>query len=87
MKPVHFIFVCLVVVAAFTDSQPPRHRLRYALFTSGSGSAFDSSGAIPAIELAEEEITKDPSILSGYSFQHTAVQDTFVRLITVLFYM
>ncbi len=53
--------------------------LRYALFTSGPTGGFDSSGAVPAIELAEELINADNSILPGYNLTHTPVVDTMVR--------
>ncbi len=49
--------------------------LRYALFTSGPTGSFDSSGAVPAIELAEELINADSSILPGYNLTHTPVVD------------
>ena len=52
--------------------------LRYALFTSGPEGNFDSSGAIPAMELAQEEIFKDPFILKGFRLSHIPVQDTMV---------
>ena len=58
----------------------PLRELRYALFTSGpKGDDFDFSGAIPAMELAEEEILKDPSILQGYKLTHTPTRDTQVH--------
>ncbi len=52
--------------------------LRYALFTSGPTGGFDSSGAVPAIELAEELINADRPILPGYNLTHTPVVDTVV---------
>ncbi len=55
--------------------------LKYALFTSGPTGSFDSSGAVPAIELAEELINADSSILPGYNLTHTPVVDTTVRSI------
>lgn len=68
---------CLAV-QVLAGVQPLRD-IRYALFTSGPEGDFDSSGAIPAIELAEEEIFNDPSILVGYSLTHTPIKDTQVR--------
>ncbi len=56
------------------------NELRYALFTSGPTGSFDSSGAVPAIELAEEMINADSSILSGYNLTHTPVVDTEVNI-------
>jgi hypothetical protein len=50
----------------------------YALFTSGPEGDLDSSGVIPAMELAEEEIFKDPLILKGFRLSHIPVQDTMV---------
>ena len=69
----------LTVVAAITGVHPQRE-LRYALFTSGPEGAFDSSGSVPAIELAEEEILRDPSVLSGYVLNHTQIEDTLVSI-------
>ena len=54
------------------------YELRYALFTAGPTGGFDTSGAVPAIELAEEIINSDSSILPGYNLTHTAVYDTMV---------
>ena len=55
------------------------HQLEYALFTAqGPTGGFDSSGAVPAIELAEEMINADRSILSGYNLTHTGVYNTMV---------
>ncbi|XP_064390848.1 gamma-aminobutyric acid type B receptor subunit 2-like [Halichondria panicea] len=50
--------------------------LRYALFTSGPTGGFHTSGVVPAIELAEELINADSSILPGYNLTHTPVVDT-----------
>ena len=52
--------------------------LKYALFTATEG--FDSSGAVPAIELAEEMVNKNSSILPGYTLTHTEVRDTKVSM-------
>ena len=53
--------------------------LRYALFTAGPSGRFDSSGVVPAIELAEEMINADSYILPGYNLTHTTVYDTKVH--------
>ena len=74
--------LCLTVIAAIAGAQPQRE-LRYALFTSGPEGAFDSSGSIPAMELAEEEIHRDPSVLQGYVLNHTSVEDTFVTMLNI----
>ena len=76
--------LCLTALATIRSScrvQPTR-KLYYALFISGSNGDFDSSGAIPAMKLAEEEILKDPSILQGYALTHTPVKDTQASLLS-----
>ena len=52
--------------------------LKYALFTSGPLGGFDSSGAVPAIEIAEDMLNQNNSVLSGYRLTHTDVVDTRV---------
>ena len=74
--------IFLTVIAAITGAQSPRE-LHYALFTSGPEGAFDSSGSIPAMELAEEEILRDPSVLQGYVLNHTSVEDTLVSTLII----
>ena len=61
----------------FTIAQPLK-MLPYALFTSSVESPYASSRSVPAIELAEDEILKDPTILEGYVLNHTSVEDTLV---------
>ena len=62
-----------------TSQVKSTNELHYALFTSGPyEGGFDSSGVIPAIELAEDEIFKDPFTLKGFRLTHTPVQDTMV---------
>jgi hypothetical protein len=70
--------LCLVILIAISGAQTLRE-LRYALFTSGPDGGFDSSGAVPAMELAEEEIFKDPSVLEGFRLTPMPIQDTMVR--------
>ena len=61
----------------------PLQELKYALFTSGPLGGFDSSGAVPAIELAEEILNQNNSVLSGYRLAHTEVVDTMVSTVVV----
>ena len=53
--------------------------ISYAFMTSG-GAGFDTSGVAPAIELAEEMVRANSSILAGYNLTHTAALDTQVSL-------
>ena len=54
--------------------------LPFALFTAGPEGGFDSSGSVPAVEIAEEQILISGTILNGYRLRHTAVQETRVSL-------
>ena len=47
--------------------------------TSFGSSGFNSSGALPAIQLAQDLINSDPGILSGYLLNSTQVMDSEVR--------
>lgn len=75
----NFISLYVTTVLATISVAQPLRQLRYSLFTSGPDSSFDSSGSIPAIEIAEEEILKDPFLLTEYELHHTPVEDTMVN--------
>ena len=71
----------VIFFLAIGDAYIYCQQLRYALLTAGPlTGGFDSSGAVPAIELAEEIINADRSILPGYNLTHTPVLDTLVSL-------
>ena len=72
-----FIIICLCCTKIAHSVE-----LKYALFTSSVG--FDSSGAVPAIELAEEMVNRNSSILSEYTLVHTEVRDTLVSTCSYL---
>ncbi len=73
------MFVKLTLLLGCFFEAVHSQELKYALFTSGTTGGFDSSGVVPAIELAEELINADSSILPGYNLSHTPVVDTMVR--------
>ena len=54
--------------------------LKYSLFTSTEG--FDSSGAVPAIELAEEMVNRDNIVLPGYTLVHDEIKDSKVGILS-----
>ena len=77
MKCICVCLCCATLTFMFTVAQPLK-KLSYALFTSSVESPYASSRAVPAIELAEEEILRDQTILEGYILTHTSVEDTLV---------
>ncbi|XP_064390850.1 gamma-aminobutyric acid type B receptor subunit 2-like isoform X2 [Halichondria panicea] len=70
------LFLLLAVVINNLKLSLCQELIRYALFTSGPVGGFHTSGVVPAIELAEELINADISILPGYNLTHTPVVDT-----------
>ena len=84
LHSVHLCSLCglaiLIIVLRGAHSVQPLRELRYALFTSGPEGVFDTSGTVPAMELAEEEIFNDSSVLGGFRLTHMPVEDTLVSL-------
>ena len=76
MKLVIYIQLYCVCFVAASHGQTTK-KLHYAVFTAGPEGAFDSSGSIPAIEIAEEQVASS-SVLDGYLLNHTSVEDTYV---------
>ena len=78
-------FLLNLLLLCFSLQRGHTQELKYALFTSGPMGGFDSSGAVPAIEIAEELINLSDSVLPGYNLSHTTVVDTMVSANRMLF--
>lgn len=52
--------------------------LVFSFITSFGGSGFNSSGIIPAVDLALEHVNARPDLLAGYKFLYLSVQDSEV---------
>lgn len=70
--------VSILVLLYFCLERGHALDLKYALFTSGPMGGYDSSGAVPAIEIAEEMVNSNSAILPGYNLTHTPVADALV---------
>ena len=57
--------------------ETPKH-IYFAFMTTFSGS-FISSGTIPAVELAIEQVNNDSLLLHGYVLNYTRITDTEVK--------
>ncbi len=68
------VLALLLVLLGYSQGQTVE--LKYALFTATE--IFDSSGAVPAIELAEQMVNSNDSILPGYTLAHIGIKDTKV---------
>ena len=56
-----------------------RHNLTFMLMTSGGQFGFNSSGYMPAVDMALEDINNDSSILPGYYLMYDRLRDSKVR--------
>ena len=63
-------------------SQP--HNLTFMLIISYGQYGYNSSGALPAADMALEDINSDPDILTGYNLMYDKVRDSMVRQQTIL---
>ena len=63
-------------------SQP--HDLTFMLIISYGQYGYNSSGALPAADMALEDINSDPDILTGYNLMYDKVRDSMVRQQTIL---
>ena len=63
-------------------SQP--HNLTFMLIISYGKYGYNSSGALPAADMALEDINSDPDILTGYNLMYDKVRDSMVRQRTML---
>ena len=63
------------------------HNLTFMLVTSYGQYGFNSSGAVPAADMALEDINRDPDILMGYNLMYDKVRDSMVHhnLATIMF--
>ena len=84
MKASFFLLLCYLSFpfGVTKSSAKVTKELHYAVFTSGPEGAFDSSGSVPAIEIAEEQIAKS-SVLQSYALTHTSIEDTYVSVYVI----
>lgn len=71
------LFACMI--SALWDpaaSQP--HNLTFMMIASFGQHGFNSSGALPAVNMALEDINSDPDILPGYNLMYDKVRDSMV---------
>lgn len=60
------------------QSSARRHNLTFMLITSFGQFGFNSSGALPAADMALEDINNDPTILKTYNLVYDKVRDSQV---------
>ena len=78
------LFLCLVLCinschqVSSLKEVVPEHNLNIMLVVSFGQSGFNSSGVIPAADIALEDINKDPDVLPGYNLTYDRVRDSQV---------
>lgn len=73
------LLTCLLCAgAAESSAVGQRHNLTFLLITSFGQFGHNSSGALPAANMALEDINRDPDILPGYSLNYDKVRDSEV---------
>ena len=56
------------------------HNLTFMLMTSFGQFGFNSSGLMPAADMALEDINSNPQVLPGYSLTYDTLRDSQVSL-------
>ena len=77
-------FFAVLVTAALhcvtaADESANSTNLTFMLITSFGQFGFNSSGGLPAAEMALEDINNDPDVLPGYNLVYDSVRDSQVN--------
>ena len=71
------LLLLLVCVISSGDSASP-HNLTFMMITSFGQYGLNTSRALPAADMALEDINSDPDILVGYNLMYDKVRDSMV---------
>ena len=71
---------CLLLLLTTVGGQAEQHNLTFMLMTSFGQYGFNSSGLIPAVDMALENINSNPQVLPGYSLMYDTLRDSQVSL-------
>ena len=77
---------CLFILAiastqfCLANATDNRTNLTFMLIISGGQFGFNSSGSVPAAEMALEDINENPDVLSGYNLVYDSVRDSQVYI-------
>ena len=72
-----FVYVIFALSGASVASQANTN-LTFMMIVSYGQHGLNSSGALPAVDMALEHINSDPDILSGYNLMYDKVRDSMV---------
>ena len=71
---------CLLSLMIAADGVQAQQNLTFILMTSFGQSGYNSSGLMPAADMALEEINRNPQVLPGYNLTYGTLRDSEVRL-------
>ena len=71
------LFACVISALGVSVASQP-HNLTFMMIASYGQYGFNSSGSLPAIDMALEDINSDPDILLGYNLMYDKVRDSMV---------
>ena len=78
-----FVLYQIVFIApCFNQAAEVNHNnvnLTFMLITSFGQFGFNSSGGLPAAEMALEDINNNPDVLPGYNLVYDSIRDSQVR--------
>ena len=73
----HLLLLTSAVAVAAEESVS--HNLTFMFITSFGQFGFNSSGALPAADIALEDVNKNHDVLPGYNLRYDEVRDSQVR--------
>ena len=76
MEHISSVFMLILVLGGLATGQ---NNLTFMLIASFGQFGFNSSGVIPAADMALEDINNDPNILQGYELVYDKVRDSQVH--------
>ena len=71
---------CLLFCLIAVGGGRAEHNLTYIFITSFGQNGFDSSGLIPAADMALEDINNNSQVLPGYNLMYDTLRDSEVSL-------
>ena len=78
MGPIYFVSSFLIIAVFPLKIDSAVHDLNFMLIVSFGQSGFNSSGVIPAADMALEDINRNPDVLPNYNLKYDRVRDSEV---------
>ena len=72
---------CLLSLMIVADGVQTQKNLTFILITSFGQNGFNSSGLIPAADMALEDINSNSQVLPGYNLMYDTLRDSEVSLL------